>query len=602
MFLKRGTACLVAFLAPSAMYGLPANPFVEYTFESGAASNVRDPGHYDGALSGGASISDGALALDGTSGYLDVQGSAGVTFATGLRVDTRFLRRSNGSEDTLASKWYAGGDQWLLTFYPGGAHGAGRLLFAVNFQDGTGVLLEHSPVTSAYLNTWVEVSARYDPAAGAQLYWDGGLVDSEAVVGRAVRSGSAPIQVGAAGPGTTWSRFDGVLDDVRIWSDVESRCDALMGLAAEISRQSLECPGTPRLTREQYLALFDAVECETGMPARVLKAFAFNESFGKYYRDDPGADTYPRQFTEPCDGMTYGTPPQWAYGGELWPRYYGGGVFPLFIIPSEPLTPPSARRPQAPQRPAPGPDCVPPTPAGPVNWVTAWPSVVHTIIGDDGATKGLGITQVTFNNRDIHDAATAEGIIAKNLGTNGNRYGEFYPVGGRRSVLSTVNNIASGPTLAKVLKDAHYNIRLLAELTLYKYEWTNGGSDPKPNALTLTNVCDLSDFPALGPTLCAGPEAPPVDELSAWIDFAAWSKTFGNPNTKRNWCRACGTPANSCTHVLAATCLLRTYTTPPTGPDCREPDKSCETNKAQRFVASSLPDVSAVPRTVACLP
>jgi hypothetical protein len=196
----------------------PRRPVVHYTFDNGSATNVQQPGTRDGTLAGGATISDGALRLNGTSAYLDVNDGAALDFSHGVRVAARVRRAANVDEDAVAGKWGWNTDQWLLTFYPGGN---GSLRFGVRFSDGTGGEVHYSLPDTSYLGAWVDVEASYAPAEGLTLSWNGAVVARDrSVAGRTIAEGPQPIQVGEAGFWMDRTCFEGEVADLTIWAEV----------------------------------------------------------------------------------------------------------------------------------------------------------------------------------------------------------------------------------------------------------------------------------------------------------------------------------------------------------------------------------------------
>ena len=129
-------------------------------------------------------------------------------------------------EDAIASKWY-GKDQWLLTFYPNGPNGHGKLIFTIVLQDGTYETVEYHIPSEDYLGKWVHVAASYDIIDESplqvygllRLYWSTSLVATRRVDSPwlALRASNRPIHVGDAGIGTVWSRFQGDIDELKIW-------------------------------------------------------------------------------------------------------------------------------------------------------------------------------------------------------------------------------------------------------------------------------------------------------------------------------------------------------------------------------------------------
>ena len=199
----------------------PIPPFIYYRFSQGDlfGRTVRNwgPRQLDGTLAGTflvvPGVSGNAIQLDGGTAYVEVNNSRDLAFQRGVEVEAFVWRWANVDEDAVASKWYGAEDQWLLTFYP---VGNGLLIFSVRLQNGSYAAVEYPIPNRSYLQTWVHVGARYVPGQGLRLFWNGRLAAQRPVPPIAVVSGSQPVHIGDAGPGTIWSRFRGRIDEVRI--------------------------------------------------------------------------------------------------------------------------------------------------------------------------------------------------------------------------------------------------------------------------------------------------------------------------------------------------------------------------------------------------
>ena len=217
------TRCLLAALALAlgGASALRSQPLIEYRFDdrvaiaAGTVANARS-GSYGGTLSGARSQVRGALGngvdFDGTSGFMSAAGTTGLNFGTGITVEAFVRRDTNAGEDSIVSKWYYG-DQFLLTFYP---TGNGQLFFSVRSPAGTYGNIAYNIPDNTYLGEWVHVAGTYDGAGNFRLYWNGTQVASSLVSVSGMASGSVPIRVGDAN--NPWSRFDGAIDEVKIWN------------------------------------------------------------------------------------------------------------------------------------------------------------------------------------------------------------------------------------------------------------------------------------------------------------------------------------------------------------------------------------------------
>ena len=164
--------------------------------------------------------------FSGYTTFVEVNNSHRLTFHDGVTVEAFINRLMNEDEDAIASKWYFGDDQWLLTVYP---EGWGKLIFTVRLSDGSYATVDYPIPDLRYLgyqqDKWVHVAASYDPWDGLRLYWDEELVaqkiasDLEAeghgLSDRFMIQSDNYVHIGDAN--NEWSRFMGRIDEVKIW-------------------------------------------------------------------------------------------------------------------------------------------------------------------------------------------------------------------------------------------------------------------------------------------------------------------------------------------------------------------------------------------------
>ena len=233
---------LLAMMALGGAAALRAQPLIEWRFDdrtafnAGTVANARSAS-YAGTLSGTRSQVSAVLGngvdFDGSTGLMSAAGTTGLNFSTGITVEAFIRRDANTSEDSIVSKWY-GADQFLLTMYP---IGNGQLMFSVRGAGGLHTSVIYNVPNTTYLGEWVHVAGTYDGAGTLRLYWNGIQVASTTAAISGMAAGSLPIHVGDSG--NTWSRFDGGIDEVKIWTRALS--------AAEISR-----PMRPRVLVVEY--------------------------------------------------------------------------------------------------------------------------------------------------------------------------------------------------------------------------------------------------------------------------------------------------------------------------------------------------------------
>lgn len=286
-------------------------------------------------------------------------------------------------------------------------------------------------------------------------------------------------------------------------------CPQTIQAANSISERTMA--GAQELTRNDYLILFAAASCRTGVPAWMLKAIAFSEGLGNFYED-----LTPRQFYEPCKQS-------WNLSGwsfpQLFSRYYGNGYrLPAFdaaapyrctLINNLCSCRPLSALPRSIPVPTPG-NCrnSAPDPAIDPEWADLWPSIVHASLGDDAQsspddhTFGLGVMQDTFLVKDLvlPTATPRLSFVHYCFSPSGNP--DIYPSGTELDAgfvrMEPLHNIE------RVLKDPQFNILLAAELVLSKAQAREGG-DARPDA---AQVAIRVDSPPYGIILARGDHGP----------------------------------------------------------------------------------------------
>jgi hypothetical protein len=203
---------------------------VDYGFDSDQIvgdqlENVLDPtGWLNGQIVGSPATVAGytgqALEFDGLEEYVELPESRGITFRQGVLVEAKVRVTSLAVDGGgIVAKWYAP-DEWTLAVHPEES-AYGRAFFAVHLdddtEDGVRYTIEYLFPDASWIGNWFTLTGVYDPAVGLQLFVDDVLVDSDSVSGMEIVTGSIPIHVGDGGP--EWSRFEGQIDDVRIWGD-----------------------------------------------------------------------------------------------------------------------------------------------------------------------------------------------------------------------------------------------------------------------------------------------------------------------------------------------------------------------------------------------
>jgi|GEM_PF-6298807 len=213
--------CFLSCVAANNALAQTPQPTIEYRFDNrtdfqNRLVENRSSSSYQGTIEGNAQQTVGVLGnsiqMNDSDTYVVAAGSESLNFSRGLTVEAFVQRTANTNEDAVVSKWY-GNDQFLLTFY---SQGNGLLVFSVKLPSGDYATVEYAIPNTSYLQDWVRVAATYDGRGRLGLYWNGQKVAQKVVAGRGMAAGGIPIHIGDAN--NTWSRFNGKIDEVRIWS------------------------------------------------------------------------------------------------------------------------------------------------------------------------------------------------------------------------------------------------------------------------------------------------------------------------------------------------------------------------------------------------
>lgn len=421
---------------------------------------------------------------------------------------------------------------------------------------------------------------------------------------------------GPSGNGSLWDirsfSLEGILEagtnDLELSSELDNDCLSLVAAVVDVPAAQPSCrlsdtpqcnayieeaesisyrawvEGETHFTRDEYLTLFEAAECKTGVPAEVLKAIAFSEGLGVYYEDP-----YPRQVIEPCDtawnlnGFSY---------GESWERIYGYGQPAIAIGAPEMYVCEAASGTHAPQpgyvtyqmpgngnmtsyaascSDNPGADntclevcpgdesCVEPGPPAGDAWTDIWPYVFPVATGDDAsagysATYGLGIMQLTFTASDLVCPPSPDSgerrlnLVSECHAPSAEVCTEYLPLAGADPSLPYDMEPLVG--LERVARDPWYNILQATQLMMVKYQQLyHDPFDPTQDELVMQADCGDE-----GLLMMAGPDAPTLDEPLATL-LPTWAQAGGRYKTSPTCNENCadGTASDTCQN-LGASC------------------------------------------------
>lgn len=393
-------------------------------------------------------------------------------------------------------------------------------------------------------------------------------------------------------------------------------CDEAIAEANCISDRAMA--GETHFDRNEYLMLFKAAECRTGVPANFLQAVSFSEGLGNSYQDP-----YPRQFIEPCDSYINPGNNAWFFP-QLFSRYYGrfGDAFgwPLIGVGSTSssqgerltdyplidfdgdgsteLTPPTD-------------NCTLPAPPRPQGnnqngrlWNRVWPEIVHVTIGNDrdydgdgvldSDSFGLGVMQVTLEVPQIAQRTRPPRSMTTVLREEvPGAVGPVWPLGGYDARPAVTN--MQPMDLVRLIKDPQYNILVAAQLVIFKlqFEIVNGASSVRANAADYVELVDDPDYDEI--LVADFTAAPARNDSEGWLAAVAQFKTLP-PNLWSDWCDFCVPRPTSCTNQAAVRCFLRAASSEPV--ECNQPPTSCFIPRAQAWTNDTAvsPQVSSCDR------
>jgi len=374
--------------------------------------------------------------------------------------------------------------------------------------------------------------------------------------------------------------------------DTSQQCRRAIEEANCISRAALASRDGLELERNEYLTLFKAAQCRTGVPADLLQAIAFSEGLGDSY-----VDWTPRQFFEPCN-VAY-NPGNARWFNETMFRWYYGCMRPVVgfgrlasqaevsscSLPNAIFTLPTPETCRV-EIVAP---CDRPEGCSDDLWRALWGQVVHVSLGDDagagqGDTFGLGIMQLTFDVHAINQERFPPPLRTTLVGDRrqtGAGAPAVYPLGGNptncdlldgdnRDNCLQLDNLAGLTSLSPVIRDPQYNILYYAQLVLFKWQFENKAAKDDP-----ADVLEILDDDFYGPVLTAGSDAPAPGDTETWVRLVAQGKTFPL-DVETLWCNRsdCDCSGAAGRNQEAVRCFLRDSLLDP-GPPEPSPGFDC---------------------------
>jgi len=321
-------------------------------------------------------------------------------------------------------------------------------------------------------------------------------------------------------------------------------CDtaAIIDLAEAIRDRAVaeatDSGGEVHLSCAEYNILFEAVSRKTGVPASILKAYAFGEGLANYY-----VDNCPRHFLEPSLRVAPDLPNQ-----EICSRYIGSPDWPV-VSTCDTTSCPHARELIAKLNTEP---------------------LAHVAVGRDTASLGFGIMQITLDTSNmVEPLFTVERRQSLPAPSCGHLDGLFPAFAENDRITANPAQMARphGPHMVgvahdsrlcredasctpmsectfvqcnngnlnaldvtKVIYDPLYNILVGAQAMIYKSFWTTGGRPRLAADDHFLDYFDEDEWPGYGRILVSGPLLTSASE-DEWIRYAADLK--GTPKNCR---------------------------------------------------------------------
>ena len=162
----------------------------------------------------------------GSSQYLSVVDSSALDLSTSgtLEAWVNFESLPSYNADyKFVSKWNSSSNDRSYLFDLENTAGTYNLIFGVSSSGGGGSYSGHSVNWTPETDVWYHVAATYN-AGTVKLYVDGDQVGSDGSVSSSIYDGASDFIVGSQEGGTS-AFFDGLIDDVRVWSDVRTEAE-----------------------------------------------------------------------------------------------------------------------------------------------------------------------------------------------------------------------------------------------------------------------------------------------------------------------------------------------------------------------------------------
>lgn len=167
-----------------------------------------------------------SIDLDGSSQYLSRADNASLSLTGDLTFECWFkptAQPDSGANHDLISKWGASGNfSWIWGYTDDtGSDPSIRLVVS---DDGSALTSKVTAITRLDNGTWYHLAIVYDASAGTAIpYIDTVAQTTQTSHKTSIYDGTADFTIGARINAGTANNFnDGLIDDVRVWSDVRT--------------------------------------------------------------------------------------------------------------------------------------------------------------------------------------------------------------------------------------------------------------------------------------------------------------------------------------------------------------------------------------------
>jgi hypothetical protein len=201
-----------------------ASLVIHLTFDESGGTVAHDSaGHFDGTLVGGAAFVDGGIAgravsLTQATGSLVNLGTSFPAFGSGDFSLVAWVKTTTTADDTHVVSRHNADDQngWFIVLnQSGGGGAAGKATF---YASNNGVASAPTSTTTVNDDVWHQIVGVYTAGGSQRIYVDGAPVETAVAAAPIVAEPAAILIGGVNSGGSPVASFDGLVDDVQVYS------------------------------------------------------------------------------------------------------------------------------------------------------------------------------------------------------------------------------------------------------------------------------------------------------------------------------------------------------------------------------------------------